>query len=383
MQNRSIYLDFNATTDLDPAVLEKMHRAMVEFQGNPSSVHHVGRRARAALDEARYEVSNLWSCKPSEVVFTSGGTESNNLAIFGTARALQYKGKHLITSVVEHHATLDCFTQLERREGFTVTYLPVNSKGSVDPEQLFDCITPETVLVSIMAANNEVGTIEPISEIGKECRARGVIFHTDAVQWFGKLPVSDIHQFEADLVSVCGHKFHGPKGAGALYIKSPLQPISLLVGGGQENERRAGTENLPAILGFTDALTRFTKVPVFPATSLKEMRRPLETCLDSLEGVQVWSDPILGLPNTVALSVAGTDSFALLAALDLEGICASGGAACSAGSLEPSHVLLGMGATHAQSRALLRFSLGRNTTPEQISYLTSLLPQIIHRIRNP
>jgi len=259
----TVYFDYNATTPLDAAVREAMLPFLNGIYGNPSSVHHVGRRARALLDDARDRTATVLGSKPSEVVFTSGGTESNNLAIFGVARLLKPKGRHLITSVIEHDAVLNCFEYLAKKEGFEVTYLPVSREGMILPEDLRKVLRPDTILVSLMAANNEIGTIQPVAELGAICRERGVLFHTDAVQWFGKEPFRDIHQFNADLVSICAHKFHGPKGAGALFIKSPLLPDPILFGGGHENERRAGTENLAAVIGFVEALTRFVPKPVF------------------------------------------------------------------------------------------------------------------------
>ena len=228
-----------------------------ELFGNPSSVHHVGRQARALLDDARDRVAAVWRAKPSEVVFTSGGSESNNLAIFGAARLRKNQGRHLITSAIEHHAVLHCFNYLAAHEGFEVTYLPVNAEGVVSPDELKSALRPGTTLVSIMSANNETGALQPVAEMGALCRARGVLFHTDAVQSFGKEHFEDIHQFQADLVSLCSHKFHGPKGAGALFIRSPLLPHPIIFGGGHENERRAGTENVAAIIGLADAVERF------------------------------------------------------------------------------------------------------------------------------
>src|SRR5213594_1893722 len=239
--------------------------------GNPSSVHHVGRRARALLDDARDRVARVWACKPSEVIFTSGGTESNNLAIFGAARLLRDKGRHLIASRIEHHAVLHCFEYLSKREGFDVTWLPVNKEGIVEVESLARALRPDTVLVSVMAANNETGAIQPVAELGRVCRERGVLFHTDAVQCFGKEPFENVHQFNADLVSCCAHKFHGPKGTGALFLRSPLHPDPILFGGGHENERRAGTENLAAIIGFVEALERFVRQPVFAPDTLRPL----------------------------------------------------------------------------------------------------------------
>jgi cysteine desulfurase len=234
---RTIYFDYNATTPLDPRVREAMLPFLSEVWGNPSSVHQVGQRARAALDDARDRAAGFLACKPSEVIFTSGGTESNNLAIFGAARLLKPKGKHLITSAIEHHAVLHCFDFLEKKEGVEVTRLPVDCEGRVAVDDLKRAIRPDTILVSIMAANNEIGTIQPVAELGAVRRDRGILFHTDAVQWFGKEPVENIGQFNADLVSVCAHKFYGPKGAGLLFAKSPLLPVPILFGGGQENER--------------------------------------------------------------------------------------------------------------------------------------------------
>ena len=380
---RSIYLDYNATTPLDPAVREAMLPFLGEIWGNPSSVHHVGRRARALLDDARDRIASSWKSKPSEVVFTSGGTESNNLAIFGTARLLRDKGRHLITSRIEHHAVLHCFQYLARKEGFEVTYLPAGSDGMVNPADLARAIRPDTILVSVMAANNETGAIQPVAELGRLCREHGVLFHTDAVQWFGKLPFDSIHQFNADLVSVCAHKFFGPKGAGALYIRSPLLPDPILFGGGHENERRAGTENLAATIGFAEAFTCFVPAPVFHSALIVDYSAVLESALRAIPGVTVRS-PVAQtsrLPNTLAFTVAGADSIALLAGLDLEGICASSGSACSAGSLEPSHVMLAMGVPPEEANALVRLSLGPESGVEEITVVDQVLPAVIARIR--
>src|ERR1051325_603836 len=349
--------------------------------GNPSSVHHVGRRARALLDDCRDRVAHLWRCKPSEVVFTSGGTEANNLAIFGTARLLRDKGRHLITSTIEHHAVLHSFQYLARKEGFEVTYLPVSREGFVDPGDLARAIRKDTVLVSVMAANNETGAIQPSAELGRICRERGVLFHTDAVQCFGKEPFDSIQQFNADLVSICAHKFHGPKGAGALFIRSPLLPDPILFGGGHENERRAGTENVAAIAGFTEAFARFVPTPVFNSPPVAPLAVSLGMSASTIEGVILRTPQSNALTNTVAFTVKGTDSIALLAGLDLEGICASSGSACSAGSLEPSHVMLAMGVPKNEANALVRFSLGRESTAAEVAHVERLLPEIVARIR--
>jgi cysteine desulfurase len=379
---KTIYFDYNATTPLDPAVRAAMLPFLDEIYGNPSSIHQVGRLARSVLDEARERVAVVWRCKPSEVVFTSGGTESNNMAVFGAARALRDKGRHLITSTIEHHAVLNCFQYLEKKEGFKVTYLPSNSEGLVSPDDLQQAIRPDTVLVSIMAANNETGSIQPVAACGKICRDRGIIFHTDAVQWFGKEPFDDIEQFNAGLVSFCAHKLHGPKGAGALYIKSPFHPDPLLFGGSHENDRRAGTENLASIVGLVESAERFIRPPVFPPKTLFSLTNQLADFIDSLEGVQFRGSRTARLPNTIACTVSGADSIALLAGLDLEGICASSGSACSAGSLEPSHVMVAMGVEKNFANSLVRFSLGRDSTLEEVLFVQKAFENVINRARH-
>ena len=380
---KTIYLDYNATTTLDPAVREAMLPYLGEVYGNPSSIHHVGRRARSLLDEARDRVAQVWRCKPSELVFTSGGTESNNLAIFGAARLRRAKGRHIITSKIEHQAVLHPCEYLRKEEDFDVTYLPVNPEGRINVDDVRTALRPDTTLVSIMAANNEIGTLQPVAAIGALCRERGVLFHTDAVQSFGKEPFAGIDQFQADLVSCCAHKFHGPKGAGALYIRSPLLPDPILFGGGHENERRAGTENLPAIIGFTEATERFVPTPVFASDNVLAQTKRLFALIDSLpdRGVCFHGSRTERLANTIAFTVEGADSITLLAALDLEGICASSGSACSAGSLEPSHVMLALGVSASESNALVRFSLGRGTTDEEMTHVEQVLPGIIARAR--
>lgn len=379
---RTIYFDYNATTPLDPAVRDAMLPFLDSIHGNPSSVHHVGRQARALLDEARDRVARVWSCKPGEVVFTSGGTESNNLAVFGTARLLRDRGRHLITSGVEHHAVLHAFQHLERKEGFKVTFLPVDAAGRVSPDDLLHALRPDTILVSVMAANNEIGTLQPVAELGAICREKGVLFHTDAVQWFGKEPFERMDQFNADMVAVCAHKFHGPKGAGALFVRSPIHPEPILYGGGHENERRAGTENLAAIIGLTEAMERFVRIPVFDPARLRPLNDRLRKSVESLEGVTIRGAGAPGLANTTAVTVRGADSIALLAGLDMEGICASSGSACSTGSLEPSHVILALGANSEDANSLVRFSLGRESTLEEVRYVEGVLPAVIERIRS-
>jgi cysteine desulfurase len=378
---KTIYFDYNATTPLDPQVREAMMPFFGEVYGNPSSVHHVGRQARAILDDARDRVAKVWQCKPSEVVFTSGGTESNNLAIFGTARVLAGKGKHIITSTIEHHAVLHCFQYLEKKEGFSVTYVPVNTDGLINPADVKAAIRPDTTFVSIMAANNEIGTIEPVAEIGGICRERGIIFHTDAVQWFGKEPFENIAQFNADLVSFCAHKLHGPKGVGALYIKSPLHPDPIIFGGGHENERRAGTENLAAVIGLAEAMERFVKTPVFAREQLLKITNELAGSVSQIEGVHLRGSQTNRLSNTIAFTVDGADSITLLAGLDIDGVCASSGSACSAGSLEPSHVITALGVEKDEANSLVRFSLGRDSTVDEVREGVPILEAVVKRSR--
>jgi cysteine desulfurase len=381
VKERTIYFDYNATTPLDPGVREAMLPFLGEIYGNPSSVHHVGRRARSLLDDARDRAAKVIGSKPSEVVFTSGGTESNNLAIFGAARLLKPKGRHVITTVIEHHAVLHCFEALARREGFELTRLPVDRTGLVSPDDLRKALRPDTMLVSVMAANNEIGTIQPVAELGAMCRDRGVLFHTDAVQWFGKEPFQNVHQFNADLVSICAHKFHGPKGAGALFIRSPLQPEPILLGGSHENERRAGTENMAAIAGLVSAMEKFIATPVFDRRKLTPLTDRLMALADGLEGVHFVGSRDRRLANTVSLLVEGSDSIAVLAGLDLEGICASSGSACSAGSLEPSHVIVGLGFGPKLASSLIRFSLGRESSAEEVFFAGQKIPDVFKRVQ--
>jgi cysteine desulfurase len=378
---KTIYFDYNATTPLDRNVREAMRPFLDEIFGNPSSAHHVGRRARALLDDARERVAKVWRCKPSEIVFTSGGTESNNLAVLGTARLLCDKGRHLITSTIEHHAVLHCFEYLAKYENFSVTYLPADSEGLISPEDLIKAIRPDTILVSLMSANNEMGAVQPVADFGEICRARGVLFHTDASQSFGKETFTGVTQFNADLVSVCAHKLHGPKGAGALFIKSPLHPQPIMLGGSHENERRAGTENVPAIIGLAQTIEHFLTPPVFPPEHLQALTNHLIQFGRSLDGVQFRGSMTRRLANTAAFTVNDCDSATLLAGLDLEGICASSGSACASGALTPSHVMLAMGLEKRLASSLVRFSLGRNSTLEEVLTVEETLKNVIKQAR--
>jgi cysteine desulfurase len=279
---------------------------------------------------------------------------------------------------VEHDAVKQSFDYLEKDDGFEVTRLPVDSDGRVSPDDLSKAIRPDTVLVSVMAANNEIGTIQPVAELGGVCRERGIVFHTDAVQWFGKEPFKKISQFNADLVSVCGHKFHGPKGAGLLFAKSPLLPDPILFGGGHENERRAGTENLAGIIGLVAALEKFVIPPVFDASRLKPLIEKLASSIQRIDGCEIVSPKTGCLGNTISCVVRGADSIALLAGLDVEGVCASSGSACSAGSLEPSHVIVATG-RKISANSLVRFSLGRDSSASEVDFVCGLLPEVVRR----
>jgi cysteine desulfurase len=358
-----------------------MVEALDDAWGNPSSAHALGRRARVLLDEAREKVAAALLCKPGEIVFTGGGTEANNLAVFGAARLRRDRGRHLISSPVEHHAVLHCLEYLRRYEDYSISFLPVDSEGRVNPEDVGALLRPDTVLVSVMAANNETGVVQPVVEIGRLCRERGVLFHSDALQWFGKEPLTHIDQFHADLIPLCAHKLHGPKGVGLLYVRSPLQPHPILFGGSHENERRAGTENLPAILGLAKAVVSFLRPPVFDPNHLKPLSDRLASVLVGIEGVTVHGSRALRLANTIAFTTRGADSIALLAALDLHGVCASSGSACATGALEPSHVLRAMGVAKPLAASLVRLSLGRENTVAEIDAVSAILPAVIAQVR--
>ena len=372
-----VYCDYNATTPLDAGVRAAMEPFFGEVWGNPSSLHRIGRRARAALDDLRERAARALGAKPGEIVFTSGGTESVNLAVLGTARARRDRGRHLITSAIEHHAVLHAMDHLERREGFEVTRLPVTREGVVDPDLLARVIRPDTILVSIMAANNEIGTLQPVREIAALCRRHGVLFHTDAVQFFGKMPFSGVADLGADLISLCAHKIHGPKGAGLLYLRSPLQIEPLLFGGPHENERRAGTENLAAIAGMVHAMEHFLRPPVFDPERMQWLSATLMEGLLRIPGVHLLGSRDRRLPNTVAVGVEGLDSATLVAALDVEGICVSAGSACTSGALEPSHVAVALGLPPEVAGGLVRFSLGRENTEADVRAVIEAFEKVV------
>jgi len=380
---RTIYLDYNATTPLDDAVREAMLPFLGDNFGNPSSVHHVGQRARAALDDARERISAVLGCSPSEIIFTCGATESCNQAIIGAAWLGREKGRHIVTSAIEHPSVLHTCEYLASNAGFELSVVSPDALGQVAAEAVFEAVRPDTILVSLMSANNEVGTLQPVAKVGEFCSNYGILFHTDAVQVFGKLPFSNINQFRADLVSLCAHKLHGPKGAGLLYARSPLLLPPLLHGGAHENERRAGTENLPAIIGLTEAMERFVVKPVFNEVSVLPLSNRILDFLDSSDIATFRGHRKLRLPNTVAFSVPRSDSIALLSSLDLEGICASSGSACSSGSVSPSHVLSAMGVDELEANSLVRLSLGRETSATDLDLLTDSLARVLARFCEP
>jgi cysteine desulfurase len=375
-----IYLDYNATTPLAPEAFAAMRPFLERDFGNPSSIHAAGREARAAIDDARDRLARLLGAKPHEIIFTGGGTESDNLAIIGLARANASRGKRLITSTTEHHAVLHACEHLQKREGFHVTWLPVDAGGRVDVAHVAGAITPETTLVSIMSANNETGTLQPVREIAALCRERGVLFHSDAIQSFGKGPI-EARDFDA--LSLAAHKFHGPKGAGLLYLRSGLNVERLQHGGSHENERRPGTENVAAIAGMARAAEL--------ALASMESERPRQASLrDRLwQGIREAcpaavrnGDSSHALANTLNVSFPGLDGESLLINLDLAGICASSGSACMVGSIQPSHVLLAMGVPSGLANSTVRFSLGKNTTTEEIETAIERLPEIFERLQN-
>jgi len=367
-----LYADHNATTPLDPAVLETMVPYLRDHFGNASSVHREGREARAAIDDARVRVAALLGAQESEIVFTGGGTESDNTAIFGVPPG------HIITCGTEHHAVLHACAH--RRDG-EVTYLPVDGTGLLDPAELRRAIRPDTRLVSIMSANNETGTVQPIRELSIICRESGIPFHTDAVQSFGKVPVN-VASWGVDLLSLAAHKFYGPKGVGVLFLRRGVKLQPLHYGGSHENERRAGTENVAAIVGLAKAAELAAAKIESEGARLFQLTERLATGIEhTIPRVHRNGHPRLRVPNTVNFSFAGCSFEGLLLGLDLEGIAVSSGSACAVGSLEPSHVLLAMGLSRELARAAVRFSLGAGNTEADVDTILAALPRVIQRLR--
>lgn len=378
--SRFIYADHAATTRLSRRALEAMMPYFQDDYGNPSSLYAFGQEAKSRLEEARSEVAAHLNAKPEEIFFTSGGTEADNWALKGAAELGAVKGKkHIITSAIEHHAILHTAQYLEK-QGFSVTYLPVDELGRVDPEAVKAAIRPDTALISIMAANNEIGTVEPIAEIGAAARAAGVLFHTDAVQAVGHIPV-DVAAWGCDLLSFSGHKFGGPRGVGGLYVRKGLRLPPLVHGGGQEKGRRSGTENVAGAVGMAAALTESAADMEAEARRLAALRDRLLDGLGRLPYTKVTGDREHRLPGTASLVFEGVEGEALLLHLDAKGICASSGSACSSASLDPSHVLLSIGLPHAVAHGSLRLSLGADNTEADVDYLLKEVPAVVSYLR--
>lgn len=377
-----IYLDHNATTPLDPAVADRMTLAMREVWGNASSVHHFGQQAKAALDEARGSVATLIGADASDIIFTAGGTESDNLAIRGAAEALEPTGrKHLITSAIEHEAVLNTMKSLARR-GWRVTTIPVDVSGIVSIDRLREAMADDTALVSIMHANNEIGTIQPITELAAVAHERGALFHTDAVQTAGKIPLN-VRTLGVDLLSIAGHKFYGPKGAGALWLKRGVRLLSPITGGKQERNRRAGTENVPALVGLGVAASVAAGKIDTEGPRLSALRDRLEAgILSSIAGTERNGAATPRVANTANISIDRVEAESLLIGLDLAGIAVSSGSACSSGTLEPSHVLKAMGLPHHRTLGSIRFSLGASNTDADIDRVLAALPPIVEKLRS-
>ncbi len=373
-------MDNAATTPVSPAVLEKMLPYFSECYGNANSIHSTGLDARKALNAARKKVAAALNCNPEEVYFTSGGSESDNWALKGVAFANRKKGNHIITSAIEHHAILHTCEWLEK-QGFEITYVPVDADGLVNPADVEAAITDKTILISIMAANNEIGTIEPIEEIAKIAHAHHVLFHTDAVQAIGAISV-DVRAIGCDLLSLSGHKFHGPKGVGALYIKQGTRIDNLIHGGAQERGRRASTENVAGIVGMAEAIELATANIPEKAARISALRDQLIDGLTALPYVRLNGHRTKRLPGNVNVSVRFIEGESLLLRLDLAGVAASSGSACTSGSLDPSHVLLAIGLPHEIAHGSLRLSLSDTTTQEEVDYVLSVLPGIIEYLRD-
>lgn len=375
-----IYLDNAATTRVRPEVAEAVLPAMTEVYGNASSVHSFGREAKKAIERARAQVAAAIGAKKEEIYFTAGGSESDNWAIKGAAHALRKKGMHILTTAIEHHAVLHTCRALEK-EGFEVTYLPVDEYGLVTAAQVEAALRPDTILVTVMAANNEIGTIEPIEEIGAVCKAHNVLFHTDAVQAVGHMPL-DVNAMHIDMLSLSGHKFYAPKGVGALYLRTGVRIENLIEGGAQERNRRAGTENVPGIVGMGKAIELITAEMDEENARISALRdRLIAGILEKIPESRLNGHPTKRLPGNVNVSIRYIEGEALLLSLDMAGIAGSSGSACTSGSLDPSHVLLAIGLPHEIAHGSLRLTIGRDNTQEEIDRVLEELPKIVARLR--
>jgi cysteine desulfurase len=380
MIDERIYLDFAATTPVSAEVLDAMLPYFSTFGYNPSSIHAEGRRARAALDDARDHVARALGASRKEITFVGSGSEADNQAILGTAHLFADRGRHIVSTTIEHHAVLHALDVL-RDEGFDITLVPVDERGLVDPAAFELAIRPDTILASVMYANNEIGVVQPIAELARIAHAHGVLFHTDAVQAPGWLPVG-VTELGVDMLSLSAHKFYGPKGVAVLYARDGIQLPALVHGGGQEFGRRSGTENVAGIVGLARALDIAVASQVERAGRVAALRDLLETrILESIDDLRVNGAGAPRLPNNINLSVAGVDSEALLARLDLEGVAVSAGSACTSGALEPSHVIAGLGIAPRWHQGVIRFSLGSTTTAEQIDRVAALVPRLIADLR--
>lgn len=382
MEKRRLYMDYSATTPVKKEVLDAMMPYLTDYFGNASSFHTFGREAKNALDKAREQVANLVNAKPSEIYFTAGGTESDNWALEGVAFAHREKGNHIITSKIEHHGILHTCEYLEKHHGFEVTYLDVDSEGKVSLEQLEDAIKDNTILISIMFANNEIGTVQPIAEIAKIAKKHKVLFHTDAVQAAGNIPI-DVKELDVDLMSMSSHKIYGPKGIGALYIKTGTKLHTFVHGGAQERRRRAGTENIPSIVGYGKAAEIAKSNMENHVKNLTELRAKLiNQILEKIPYTRVNGSLDDRLPGNVNFSFEFIEGEGILLLLDMLGIAASSGSACTSGSLDPSHVLMAIGLPHEIAHGSLRLTIGDFTTEDDIDYIIEHLPAVIERLRS-
>lgn len=375
-----VYMDHAATTYAAPEVVEAMLPYFSEKFGNPSSVYSIGQENKAAIDAARARVAAALNAEPNEIYFTAGGSESDNWVLKGVAFANMRKGKHIITTAVEHHAILHAAEWLQS-QGFEVTYLPVDRFGMVSPADVEKAIRPDTILLSVMYANNEVGTIQPIAEIGAIAKAHGIYFHTDAVQAVGHVPI-DVKAEHIDMLSLSGHKFYGPKGVGALYIRRGVRIQNLIHGGAQESRHRAGTENVPGIVGLGAAIERAVREMPAESARLTAMRDHLIAELCKIPASHLNGHPVRRLPNNVNITFEYIEGEGILLLLNMVGICASTGSACNSASLEPSHVLTAMGVPHEISHGSVRLTLGERNTEEDVSYVLEKLPEIVHKLRS-
>lgn len=381
MNNRLVYLDHSATTPVDPQVVDAMLPYFTEKFGNASSLHRWGQAALAALDESRRTVAEILNADPKEIIFTSCGSESDNLALRGAAFARRSRGNHIITTPIEHHAVLNTAAQLEKEFGFEMTRVPVDRRGAVNPDDIARAIRPHTVLISVMYANNEVGTIEPIPEIAKIARAKKIIFHTDAVQAGGYLEL-DVNKLGVDLMSLGAHKFHGPKGVGVLYVRSGTPLLPMQTGGSHERNRRAGTENIPYVVGFATAL-RIAQAnrELTNARLLAQREKLIEGILERVAGAQLTGAPKNRLPGHASFVIPGAIGDEMVLGLDLAGVAASTGSACTAGSAEPSHVLAAMGYVPDVARGALRLTLGRENSDDDVEYGMNAVVDVVKKLR--